>query len=552
MRLAFLTAAALIVASCSSDSTRPAGRTDAAAGSGRSTPQTESTLAEVLQRPVPLRDGIGQASEPVTTSSPRAQAFYNQGLAYLHSFVWIEAARSFNQAIGLDPDLAMAHLGLSYALGELRLQDQARASARQARTLGARATEREQLRIELRVKQVEAAADPENAAARSGYRTELDRALAKYPADVEFLLLVGQAQEPADHAHGMGAGSRSLPFYERAIAQAPDYFAIHHYMTHAYENVNQIDSALVHAERYVRAADQVPHAHHMYGHVLRRVDRIDAAIAEFVKADELEAAYLKEERIPPRYDWHYRHNLNLLGTTYQSAGRLRSAEPVLRRAFEIASADPPMRDLDRTEWPSFLLARGRAAEALAAADSLTVLSPPLVEALGQLMAGHALLALGRPDAAAERGNLALGQMRSSGPLGGVLLPEFQLVQGEFLLRTGRMSEGRSMLRDAAAKLRAQSGPDAWVETLFSLEEVARVARELNDWVLAGEFADQMRVHDAKYAGTDYALALVAEHNGDRPAARALYADAVRRWAGADPDLPELLDARRRLAVLPAH
>jgi hypothetical protein len=104
-----------------------------------------------------------------------------------------------------------------------------------------------------------------------------------------------------------------------------------------------------------------------------------------------------------------------------------------------------------------------------------------------------------------------------------------------------------MLRDGAAKLRAQSGPDAWVQALFSLEGVARTARELNDWGLAGEFADAMRVQDATYAGTQYALGLVAEHDGDRAAARARYADAVRRWASADSDLPELLEAQRRLA-----
>jgi len=53
---------------------------------------------EILQRPVVLRKGIGKINDPATTSLPDAQAFYNQGLAYLHSYVWIEAARSCNQA----------------------------------------------------------------------------------------------------------------------------------------------------------------------------------------------------------------------------------------------------------------------------------------------------------------------------------------------------------------------------------------------------------------------------------------------------------------------
>src|SRR5689334_5223505 len=74
---------------------------------------------EILERPVTLRDGIGRAHEDVTTASNDAQAFYDQGLAYLHSYVWIEAARSFHQALRFDSKLAMAYLGLSYALGEL-------------------------------------------------------------------------------------------------------------------------------------------------------------------------------------------------------------------------------------------------------------------------------------------------------------------------------------------------------------------------------------------------------------------------------------------------
>jgi len=49
---------------------------------------------EILERPVSLREGIGKISDPVTTPSQEAQAFYNQGVAYLHSYVWIEAARS--------------------------------------------------------------------------------------------------------------------------------------------------------------------------------------------------------------------------------------------------------------------------------------------------------------------------------------------------------------------------------------------------------------------------------------------------------------------------
>ena len=49
-------------------------------------------------------NGIGNSHEAVTTTSKEAQAFYDQGLNYLESYVWIEASRSFHQALRLDPE----------------------------------------------------------------------------------------------------------------------------------------------------------------------------------------------------------------------------------------------------------------------------------------------------------------------------------------------------------------------------------------------------------------------------------------------------------------
>ena len=62
----------------------------------RSVPVLPSSAVamELARRPVPLRSGIGAAHDDLTTRSKQAQAFYDQGLAYLHSYVWLEAARS--------------------------------------------------------------------------------------------------------------------------------------------------------------------------------------------------------------------------------------------------------------------------------------------------------------------------------------------------------------------------------------------------------------------------------------------------------------------------
>src|ERR1700722_19709741 len=52
----------------------------------------------------------------VSTTSPECQAFVDQGLGYFYSYVWMEAARSFETATRLDPECATAWWCLFRAL----------------------------------------------------------------------------------------------------------------------------------------------------------------------------------------------------------------------------------------------------------------------------------------------------------------------------------------------------------------------------------------------------------------------------------------------------
>ena len=494
---------------------------------------------EILERPLPLREGIGKSHENVTTASKVAQAYYDQGLAYLHSYVWIEAARSFHQALRLDPKLAMADVGLSYALAELGNPAGARQASQQADALAEPVSDREKARIRLCALQF--------AQDRSNYLKEFDLTLAKYPHDVELLLLRGQADQQTHDMPGMGAGEGSIAFYQRALAEQPHYFATHHYLTHAYENVGRTDLALRHAEEYVSLAPAVPHAHHMLAHILRRVNRTQEALAEFRKADELELAYFRTEHIPPEYDWQYHHNLDLLGVSYQYAGQLRLADTVLRRSFELPSVEFSQ-ELNEGAWPTLLLLEGRTAQAQSAAKALMARADPVVQALGHLVMSRILLHLGASDEAAEEGDRALRLLRET-PGGGVLLPELELVQGEFLLRKGRPKEARAMLLGGISKLLADPSSDRWTQTVLRVEAVATLARDLDDWGLASDVARQLQRVAPSYPGTHYALAREAEHAGNTDAARHEYQEAINGWSAADVDFAVLTDARKRLAAL---
>jgi tetratricopeptide (TPR) repeat protein len=496
-----------------------------------------------LTKPIELRTGVGRAHDPAATSSPQAQQFFDQGLAFLHHFEWIHAARSFNQALRIDPALALAWCGLSRALEQLGQRGQAERALDRAVALSAEGPAHDRRHVDARRLQF-AAGRAAVATALQPYRRTLDDAIAAFPADVELVLERGVAESADVQDRGQGSVPGSITFYERVLAIDRDNFAAHHYLTHAYENAGRIEEALAHGAVYARSAPDVPHALHMYGHDLRRVGRVAEAIAQFEAADRSAVKAFASDGLKPETDWHYEHNLDLLGTSYQHAGQIQRADAALRTAFWLPTANV-VQGVNKRQWLLFLRARGRVDDALQTAGALLDYPYPVVQAIGHIERGYALLAKKQYGEAATAANAALAAMRSAPAGSGLAALPFEGLQGEFFLRTGQRAKGHEMLEAMLRKARAAQGPDEWVMTLFMLEATARAARDAGDWEFAGQVAQQMLEHDPAYAGSHYATALVAEHNGDRATAAREFGLAVRYWAKADADLPELLESRQK-------
>src|ERR1044072_8043219 len=73
--------------------------------------------ASTLRATEPFFEGLGSYSRKITTNSPKAQRYFNQGLAFLHGFNHGAAIHSFQEAARLDPKCAMAHWGIALASG---------------------------------------------------------------------------------------------------------------------------------------------------------------------------------------------------------------------------------------------------------------------------------------------------------------------------------------------------------------------------------------------------------------------------------------------------
>jgi len=497
--------------------------------------------AEILNRPVTLQQGIGKIHEPVSTSSRQAQLFYDQGLAYLQSYIWVEAARSFHQALRSDPRLAMAYVGLSYAYSPMDFAAATDALAK-AQSLAISVPDRERRRMQIRSLQLKAMLDSRNSDAFRAFKQSLDDAVAEFPSDEQFLLLRGNAEEPNPFGDGQGCVIGAIPFFERVLVISSDNFAASHFLIHCYENSGRPAEALQYARAYVRLAPEVPHAHHMYGHVLRRTGGMLEAIAQFKIADALELTYFKRNNLAPAIDWHYPHNLGLLASSYQFIGKMKDAEGYYRRA----GALPAHSDFDafnRKDLCKFLLDRGRYPEALNAARTLASSAFPLARATGHSLAGNALLRMNKPTEAIAELELSERQTATLPPAETPAALLYVAMLRAQILLTQRSPEAQPLLQRIAKRISAENGPDAWIQGLFELERLNRAARAIGDWQVAAQFANLMIDRAPEYAGAHYAMALSAEHDGDTQRALTEFSLAARAWANADPDLPEMRELR---------
>src|SRR5262245_15590203 len=67
--------------------------------------------------PPPIFEDLGSYHRVVTTTSPRAQAYFDQGLRLVYAFNHTEARRAFEEAARLDPSCAMCFWGIAICHG---------------------------------------------------------------------------------------------------------------------------------------------------------------------------------------------------------------------------------------------------------------------------------------------------------------------------------------------------------------------------------------------------------------------------------------------------
>ena len=254
----------------------------------------------------PFFDGLGSYTRKVTTRSPEAQKYFNQGLNFYYGFNHGAAIRAFTAAAALDPDCAMAHWGIALSSGphinfplvpppaaELAWKELAL-----AQTLAAHGSPVEQALIEALSHRYANPQPDDRSPLDQAYADAMRSVWTKYPNDPDVGALFAESVmdlRPWDQWTPDGQpepGTNEIVSTLETVLKLNLYhpFANHLYI-HALEESPHPEQALAAADRMRDLQPGIAHNVHMPSHIDIRIGHWCEAITANLKAVDTDRRY---------------------------------------------------------------------------------------------------------------------------------------------------------------------------------------------------------------------------------------------------------------------
>ncbi|MGH8639115.1 MAG: tetratricopeptide repeat protein [Burkholderiales bacterium] len=302
---------------------------------------------------IPLYQNLGDHQYAITTRTPKAQRYFDQGLRLYYAFNHQEAIRAFEEAARLDPTCAMCPWGIALSLGpninvpmDAKAASAAHAAIRKAVALAPNASPREQALIHALANRYAEVPPEDRAALDRAYAEALDDAVRRHPQDLEARTLYAEALmdlspwnywtregRPREHTLEL------LAQLEHVMQANPDHPGANHFYIHAVEAV-QPERAVAAAERLVGLMPGAGHIVHMPGHIYVRVGRYADAIRANEHAIHADESYIQDQN-PAAGVYiagYYPHNYDFLAFAAAMIGR---QEQAISSAEKIATLVAP-------------------------------------------------------------------------------------------------------------------------------------------------------------------------------------------------------------------
>jgi tetratricopeptide (TPR) repeat protein len=301
-----------------------------------------------LDQPAKRYEGVDVCHQAITTTSPEAQAWFDQGLTLMYGFNHGEAIRSFAEAARLDPDCTMAWWGLAHASGtdlndnSMTEDDQRRAydaSIKAVRTSGNKTPVEAALAYAISTR-FSWPPPPDRRVLDEDYAAAMGEIYTRFRRHPDIATLYAESLmllQPWDYwtadAQPKGRITDAIEALEIALSVQPDHAGAAHYLIHALEAGDP--------ERAEAAADQlagrVPgagHLLHMPSHIYVHVGRYPDSSDVNERAVAADLAYYETAGDPGFYMLYYAHNVHMLAFSAMMEGReqvaVEAAEQLVR------------------------------------------------------------------------------------------------------------------------------------------------------------------------------------------------------------------------------
>jgi tetratricopeptide (TPR) repeat protein len=292
---------------------------------------------------------LGAHTFQVTTRSPEAQAFINQGVNLAYGFNHAEAARAFAEAARLDPECAMAYWGHALVLGPninapMTPEDEPRAYelAQKALSLRARVTPREQAYIDAIASRYTGKSE-DRAAADRAFTEAMRRVTEAHPEDLDAKTIYAESLmdlRPWNYWTRDGVPyeetKAALAALEGVLAKNRNHPGALHYWVHLWEPTDTPERAEAEADRLLPLMPAAGHMVHMPAHIYHRVGRHLDVIQSNRRAVAADEDYISQCRAQGIYPLgYYPHNIHFIWMGATAAGRSKEA---IEAADKVAAA----------------------------------------------------------------------------------------------------------------------------------------------------------------------------------------------------------------------
>ena len=289
---------------------------------------------------VVLQSNLGKHHYPVSTSNPKAQQYFDQGLVLAYGFNHAESARSFREAQKQDPNCAMCFWGEALVLGpninapmDESVVPQAYAAAQQAMKLRGKATGKERALIQAVAKRYVKKAPKDRAVFDATYAQAMRQVAVQYPDDPVIGALLAEALmdlHPWDFWTRTGEAkswtSEIVTVLENALTQAPTNPLANHLYIHIMEASPHPEKALLSAERLESLVPGSGHLVHMPAHIYIRIGKYREAVVANQQAVKVDRHYLTHAHAESIYTAAYvPHNHHFLWAAASKLGQRRIA-----------------------------------------------------------------------------------------------------------------------------------------------------------------------------------------------------------------------------------